>query len=137
MLAAERRSAVLRLRKDGHSYTEIEESTGISRGQISKILTKALAEFDAEKRESANALRYLESARLDEVMLGIYPDALKGHLGAIDRTLRIMERRAKLWGLDAPSKIAPTDPSGANEYSGGGLASLLEQPASDKNDGGS
>ena len=44
--------------------------------------------------------------------------AKEGSQTAVDRILRIMERRAKLLGLDAPTKIAPTDPSGEHEYSG-------------------
>lgn len=30
--------------------------------------------------------------------------------------LGIQERRAKIFGIDAPSKVAPTDPSGEREY---------------------
>lgn len=33
-------------------------------------------------------------------------------LAAVDRYLKIMERRAKLLGLDMPNKVALTDPSG-------------------------
>lgn len=33
-------------------------------------------------------------------------------LAAIDRLLKIQERRSKLLGLDKPTKIAPTDPDG-------------------------
>lgn len=35
-------------------------------------------------------------------------------LAAINAALRVMERRAKLLGLDKPTKISPTDPSGQN-----------------------
>lgn len=137
VLAAERRTMVLRLRKAGYSYTEIMDQVKISRGQVSKILTRALDDYAAKAAADVEEIRNLENSRLDQAIKGIYPQVVKGHLGAIDRMVRIMERRARLLGLDAPSKIAPTDPTGANEYSGGGLASLLEQPASDKNDGGS
>jgi hypothetical protein len=37
-------------------------------------------------------------------------------LQAMDRILKIMERRAKLLGLDMPTKIAPTDPSGEKAF---------------------
>ena len=36
-------------------------------------------------------------------------------LAAVDRALRIMERRAKLLGLDAPTKVAATNPNGDKE----------------------
>jgi hypothetical protein len=35
-------------------------------------------------------------------------------LAAINTALRVMERRAKLLGLDKPTKISPTDPNGQN-----------------------
>jgi hypothetical protein len=47
-------------------------------------------------------LRVLEAGRLDQLQLAIWKSALAGHLGAIDRVLRIMERRARLFGLDTP-----------------------------------
>ena len=40
--------------------------------------------------------------------------------------LRVMERRAKLLGLDAPQKIAPTNPSGENEFHSMSDEELLE-----------
>jgi len=42
----------------------------------------------------------LELERLDAMQAAIWDDAMNGHLGAIDRVLKIMERRAKLLGLD-------------------------------------
>lgn len=36
-------------------------------------------------------------------------------LRAIDRLIKISERRARLWGLDAPVKTAFTDPTGEEE----------------------
>lgn len=38
-------------------------------------------------------------------------------LAAIDRAVRIMERRAKLLGIDMPTKVAQTDPTGEKEAS--------------------
>ena len=70
----------------------------------------------AECAELAEHLRELENQRLDELQASLWDKALAGVLPAADRILRIMERRAKLNGLDAPQKIAPTDPSGENPY---------------------
>ncbi len=36
-----------------------------------------------------------------------------------------IERRCKILGLDAPQKVAPTDPSGKNEYRNHALVSML------------
>lgn len=37
-------------------------------------------------------------------------------LAAIDRAIKLMERRARLLGLDAPTKMAPTTPDGDKPY---------------------
>ena len=59
-------------------------------------------------REPAEELRTLELERLDtlyaKVMVIIETGSTKEVLNAIDRALRIMERRSKLLGLDAPMK---------------------------------
>ena len=55
-------------------------------------------------RENARTVRDLEVKRLDNIMIRRYPQAMDGNQGAVDRMLRIMERRAKLLGLDAPTQ---------------------------------
>jgi len=60
--------------------------------------------------ESAASL--LGSPMLDGMLAGIWQGARKGNVSHIDRVLKIEERRAKLLGLDAPTKVAETDPEG-------------------------
>jgi hypothetical protein len=55
-------------------------------------------------QEPAEELRTMEVARLDQMLLGLWPKAIKGDTWAVDRVLKIMERRAALLGLDAPVK---------------------------------
>lgn len=66
----------------------------------------------------AEEVRTLEVARLDAMLLALWPQVKQGNQGAIEKALKVEERRAKLLGLDAPAKIAPTDPTGEDEYSG-------------------
>jgi hypothetical protein len=67
-------------------------------------------------REPAEQARNLDLKRLDAMTLALWSQARQGNQGAVDRLLRIMERRAKLLGLDAPTKVAPTTPDGTREY---------------------
>lgn len=60
----------------------------------------------ATLQEPADELRSLELERLDRLLLGVWSQAAKGNQGAVDRALKIMERRARLLGLDAPTKQA-------------------------------
>jgi hypothetical protein len=50
-------------------------------------------------------VRDLELQRLDALYLKAWEAVEEGDLPSIDRCLRIMERRAKLLGLDAAEKI--------------------------------
>jgi hypothetical protein len=97
----ERRTQALRYRKAGLSYEQIGAQMSITRQAAYQLVRKSLDSMQAENVES---LRTLENERLDDMLRAIYATATKGDTGAIDRILRIMERRAKLWGLDAPVK---------------------------------
>jgi hypothetical protein len=56
------------------------------------------------------------------MLRAIYATATKGDTGAIDRILRIMERRAKLWGLDTPVRNEHTGKDGGPIAFKGALA---------------
>jgi hypothetical protein len=134
--AAERRREAIRLRRAGSTYDSIGAALGVTRSTARKLVVGEFDRLNLETGEAAQELRTLEAARLDEIQEAIWPRAVQGHLGAIDRVLKVMERRARLLGLDAPTKIAPTDPSGSRQYTGAGLSSLLgespEKPEDDR-----
>jgi len=54
---------------------------------------------------NAVQVRSLELERLDVYLLAIARDVQKGDFLAIDRALKISERRAKLLGIDAPIQL--------------------------------
>lgn len=69
------------------------------------------------EREAVSDMRTLENDRLDAYQLAVHrlavgggPDKLAPDLGAMDRALKVMERRARLNGLDAPVEL--TGPGG-------------------------
>lgn len=96
----------LALRKTGATYEQIAQALGYaSRGAAHRAVQRLLK---AHEVEEVDALRKLEDSRLDEMLFAIYKAARGGDLGAIDRILRIAERRAKLWGLDASAKMDVT-----------------------------
>lgn len=115
------------MRTEGCNYDEIATALGFSeRGGAKRAVERALLAVVAEP---AGHLRTLELARLD-LLLGrawhvlqtehiavsqgrVIIDPRSGEpmvdhgpvLQAIDRVLKIMERRARLVGLDAPVKV--------------------------------
>ena len=50
-------------------------------------------------------MRRIENERLDQLWGPMYAKALNGDCRAVDSCLRIMNRRAALYGLDAPQRI--------------------------------
>ena len=55
--------------------------------------------------EEPNEMRLLELSRLDAVQIETYRQAEEGQLSAVDRLLKIQERRSKLMGLDTPVQV--------------------------------
>lgn len=112
----ERRDTALSLRKGGFSYAQIAAHLGISRSGAYQTVQAALEEIREHYRETAVEVVALELERLDEMTRALESKVGYGDATSIAAALRVMERRAKLLGLDAPTKIAPTDPSGDNPY---------------------
>lgn len=110
------RDKCMSLRVLGMSYAEIAKQTGISRQGAYKAVQTALDEIRASYRETAAEVLELELDRLDEMTRALSGKVGYGDPQAVTAALRVMDRRAKLLGLDAPTKIAPTDPSGDNPY---------------------
>lgn len=113
-----RREQALLLRRSGLSYTRIGEQMGITRQAAHALVKKALAEIQASLEETGKEIITLEVERLDRMTEALWDKVIDGDTTAIEKNLKIMERRAKLLGLDSPTKIAPTDPSGKNPYDG-------------------
>ena len=101
---AARRLQALELRKAGATYQQIGERLNISANQAHLDVRRELQKLAEQSAELATEVRQMELERLDAMHLGLWPEARKGHLGAVDRVLRIMERRASLLGLDAPKQ---------------------------------
>lgn len=112
----EKQRIALVLRKSGASYKEISEKVGCSIKQATTYVKKAIEEHNANNAEVASDIINLELSRLDQMLMAISTQVKQGHLGSIDRALKIQERRAKLLGLDKPAKFAQTDAEGQDLY---------------------
>lgn len=100
LTAAERGRQALELRKAGATFDDIAGKLGYAdRGCAYRAVRKALKET---LREPADEVRKLEAERLDKLQLALWASALRGDTRSIYPLLRVMSRRAKLLGLDAP-----------------------------------
>jgi len=104
----------LNLRAAGGSYSAIAETMGLkgkqARVRAYELVMEGLADLEARVKESAARTRAIELLRCDTLMLKLWPSASNPRV--TDSILRVMERRAKLLGLDAPQKVAQTTPDG-------------------------
>lgn len=122
---AARDAEAVRLRADGHTYQTIADQLGYTdRSDARKAIERMIA-FTV--REPADEVRQMELIRLDSLWMQAVRVLHAHHvtvsngkvvtvngepvpddapvLQAIDRLLKIMERRSKLLGLDAPAKV--------------------------------
>jgi len=104
LTAAQRRVQALELRKAGYTFEQIGVALEITKQAACKHVTKALSVINDKLTESAEELRALEVQRIDAMIVVLWPRVLRGDYQAMDRVVRLMERRAKLLGLDAPTK---------------------------------
>jgi len=113
----EREKAVLEARLNGLPWEIIAQRVGYaSAGAAYNAYSRALVRT---LREPADEIRTQELERLDRLMSRFYNDAIRtGNPQSASMTLKIMERRAKLLGLDAPTKI--DSKSEISIYTGGG-----------------
>ena len=109
---AERSAKALTLRKTGANYraiaVAISSEFGIEKYSVTQAHRDISRELDRIAKDStlnAVQVRSLELERLDVYLLAIARDVQKGDFLAIDRALKISERRAKLLGIDAPIQL--------------------------------
>ncbi|MBV6697450.1 hypothetical protein KV557_09970 [Kitasatospora aureofaciens] len=102
---AERRRDAVRLRIAGKTWQEIADLLGYdSKGGACKDVSRALQKAVTDLALPLEEYRQLELDRLDAMQDALWPKVLDGDTRAIDTALRLMDRRAKLLGLDAPTR---------------------------------
>jgi hypothetical protein len=102
--AAERRLKALQLRMAGVPYRSIAAQLDVSLAQAHEDVQRELEVLAEKSQAEAAHVRTLELERLDAMTMALWQQARQGNQGAVDRVLRVMERRSRLLGLDAPEK---------------------------------
>lgn len=95
----------MQLRIEGYTFAKIAEAVGYKSVQAAHDAVKRA--LQAVLREPADALVKLELERLDSLWQSQYSVALRGDTQAMYACMKLMERRAKLLGLDATERIDP------------------------------
>ncbi len=100
----DREIKVLELRRAGLTWQRIAEQVGYADHTGAYAAYKRA--IKRTQQQPADELREAEIDRLDRLQLAVWPKAMNGDNTSITTILRIMERRARLLGLDMPVKIA-------------------------------
>lgn len=101
----QRRVEALNLRIKGHTYREIAEALQVSTKSAYFDVQEALRYLAKFERVLAEDVRAMHLARLDALTTFLWPAAEGGDTFAIQQVLSVMQRQAKLLGLDAPIEI--------------------------------
>jgi len=112
----QRRRFVLERRKAGMTFLEIATAAVEKFGEdrlpetwgkryAHKDLMRALKNAKTDLEASAETMLQMELERLNEMQRRLWTKVLQGEESAVDRVLKIMQRRAKYLGLDSPDEI--------------------------------
>jgi len=104
----------MQMRIAGATYEQIRVAKGWKNRSVA--YNACMREFHRLKDEPARELRQIELLRIDRAQVAIWTQVIGGNFGAIDRFVKLSERRSRILGLDAPAKMALTDPTGEKAY---------------------
>lgn len=97
----QRDSEIFDMRLRGYTAKQIGDAYGITGDEVRAALKRMVVGMNPKYRAD---LVELENERLDAMMQVTMDQAMRGSLDHQEMVLKIMDRRAKLLGLDAPTK---------------------------------
>ena len=98
----EKETTIIELRHEGYVWREIAVMVDMSVAGVAKAYKRALTRHP---HATIDEHRELELDRLDNLQRTYWQPAVNGNLRAADYVLRVIDKRAKLLGLDAPLKV--------------------------------
>jgi hypothetical protein len=107
-----RRAEVATLLRKGWTQARIAKHLNVQETVVGRDVRVLLDRWHEESNLSIQQWVTLETSRLDVATEGIWVAVELGHLQAIQTLLKIMERRAKMLGLDKPAVQQVQGPDG-------------------------
>lgn len=113
---ARRRNIAAQMKRGGATYQQIADSgtypdtgerlypEGTSKAQVYVDIKRGLQEALSSMALSINELREQEGQRLDDYLLRLRPGIMAGDTKSINTAVRIVETRARLFGLNEPER---------------------------------
>lgn len=90
----------------------IANRLGVSKATMCRDFAEVNARWRKEAAADIDAAKGQDLERLETMLLGLWQDATKGRLGPVEKALHILERRAAIYGYDAPKRQEITGKNG-------------------------
>lgn len=94
----------------GHTYRSMAEALEVSIGTIADDVKIIMGRWKREQVADVDQVIQLEVTRLDRALNAIWDQVLAGDNAAIRSMLQLMERRARLLGLDDMPGVSEARP---------------------------
>ena len=95
-------TSALELRRAGATYEQIGKQLNLSRSRAHQLVIEGLSVIQDQIKKESGVIIALELERLDNLLLGLWQQRTNPRV--VDSILRILERKHRLQGLDAPIK---------------------------------
>ena len=99
----ERENKIIELRRAGATWAVIADRVGYASASGAYNAYQRIAERVI--RPNLEEYRDMELDRLDRLQMGVWSKALSGDSRAVDSVLKIIDRRSRILGLDAPKEV--------------------------------
>jgi hypothetical protein len=116
--ARERKAnAAIQMKIAGASWDEIATVIGFPNGQAAIVAVERALEKELKSEENKKHMRQMAGMRLERMLRGVWAKAIDPanpeHLNAVTKARELIDRHAKLYGLDAPTEFTVSTPTAA------------------------
>ncbi|MYW43064.1 sigma factor-like helix-turn-helix DNA-binding protein [Streptomyces sp. SID161] len=137
-LVAKRRSEMLIMKIQGRTAAQIADHFGISPATARSDLARAIKKARELEVHDAELYRYVQGARLEQLLRGVWPEAVDGDVKAGEQARKYIADLTDLFGLKVPVRTEISGPDGGAIPFGGNdlteLSALIDiagQPTAD------
>jgi len=108
-------NAAVQLALAGASWDDIAVSLGYPTGRTARIATERALEKQLSNHNDREQMRKFANARLERLLRSVWAKAIDPdhpeHLVALTKAKELIDRHAKLYGLDAPTEVVVHTPT--------------------------
>lgn len=104
----EKMELAIQMRCEGYSYKEIGYQLRMSEQQVARLVHKAFKSTWKVVSERVEYLREVQDKRLEAMYKALWQRIQRSETRAVEVALKILERQARLHGLDAPMRQETT-----------------------------